>query len=363
MAKQLKSMHICHVNLATHFNGGENQTYELIKHQIGLGYDITVVVKANSKLHKKISTLSCSVIPVRHFVFGHLTKKASSFDVVHIHEGKATYWGLINHYLYKTPYVITRRIDNVISQKWITKHAYSKASATVGLSNTIVNRLLECNPEQNVLKIPSSPVSYPVSDTNVSQIKERFGNKFIIIQAANMLKHKGFDLTIEAAKKLATSHPSIHFCLLGDGKDMPFFQSLAVGLNNVTFVGKQENMGDWFKAANLQVHPSYNEGLGSVILEGMKAGLVVIGSNSGGIPDIIQHKHNGLLSQPGCSQSLCESIAYLHDNPDLVHSMAKASSKTIEKFSLTVASKMYEKLYFQVMEQTDRKALSENSSN
>ncbi len=45
-------------------------------------------------------------------------------------------------------------------------------------------------------------------------------------------------------------------------------------------------MGDWFAAADLQVHPSYTEGLGSVILEGMGSGLPVIGTNAGGIPTL-----------------------------------------------------------------------------
>jgi glycosyltransferase involved in cell wall biosynthesis len=340
-------MKICHVNLATGYSGGENQTLQLILQQLKEGYQLTVVANPKSPFADRVRELDCKLVLTTHFLQGHSQQVTAGCDVIHVHEGRAIYWALIQSKLTRIPYIITRRIDNPLKDKFLANLAYSNASTLVGLSGEIVARIKERHPSQNVVKIPSSPVDYAVNQTEVDNIKARFKNKTIVIQAANLLKHKGHETTLEAAKQIQSSHPSIHIVLLGTGPQEELLKSIkqADHLDNVTFAGKQSNMGDWFKAADFLIHPSYSEGLGSVILEAVKGELPVIGSRAGGIPDIIDDGVSGLLVEPANAQSLATAIERLATDQLLRLKLVDGGLKKIAQFDIAYTSNLYKNIY------------------
>ena len=348
-------MRICHVNLASGFSGGERQTLQLIKQQVREGYDLTVVANPKSPFVEEIKKLPCKLVLTSHFTKQHTKAVTHDCDVVHVHEGRAIYWALIQHLLYKSPYVITRRIDNPLKNKWLSNLAYSKAAALIGLSNEIVKQLKLRHPKSDIHKIPSSPVSYPINKQTVTDIRQQYTNKFLVVHGANMLKHKGFDVTIEAARQLTSINPVVQIVLLGDGPERANLEQQASGLTNVTFAGKQSNMGDWFSAADLLVHPSYSEGLGSVILEAMGAGLPVIGADAGGIPDIIDDGQSGLLIQPGDAKALAEKISSLANNQELRNNLIHGGTEKLRQFDISYTSGLYLDIYRSVKNRNNEK--------
>ena len=346
-------MRICHINLASGYHGGENQTLTLIKHQIKIGYSLTVVANPISPFYQAVKQLNCKLVPAKHFMHSHSKSITKDCDVVHVHEGRAIYWALIQNLLFKIPYIITRRIDNPLKKKFLANLAYSKASALIGLSTVIVERIREAYPQANIHKIPSSPVSYKVNYDNVTALKQRFQDKFLVIHAANMVKHKAFDVSIDAMKMLANNHPNIHLALLGDGKERGNLEKLADNAKNISFEGKQSNMGDWFEVAQLQIHPSHSEGLGSVILEGIKAGLPVIGTNTGGIPDIIEHKKNGLLVKSNDPEKLSKAIIDIKENFELRQQLIINGQEKIKHFDIIITAERYKAIYLDIKHNTN----------
>lgn len=342
-------MKICHVNLASGYHGGENQTLLLIEQQLKLGYQLTVVANPKSPFFQRIKTLPCKLIACTHFLTQHAKSITQDCQVIHVHEGRAIYWAWLQHKLHGKPYIVTRRIDNPMSKKWLSVMAYNAASAVVGLSQEIARQVTLRHSQQYIEVIPSSPVSYPVNDQQVAQIRAKFSNQFIVIHAANMLHHKGFDVTIAAARLLKESAPDIHFALLGDGKQRFALEQQAQGLVNVHFMGKQSNMGDWFSAANVLVHPSYTEGLGSVILEAMGSGLPVVGSRAGGIPDIIEHGVSGLLIEPGCAEELAQAIQKIQRDTSVTAALAAGRLMKLADFDIHYTAQKYESLYLKVI--------------
>ncbi|WP_319535984.1 glycosyltransferase family 4 protein [uncultured Vibrio sp.] len=342
-------MNICHVNLASGYHGGENQTLQLIQQQVKLGYNLTVVANPKSPFADAIRKMNVKLVLATHFTKAHSRSVTQNCSLIHVHEGRAIYWALIQHMLYGKPYIITRRIDNPLKKKWLANLAYSKASAVVGLSTAIVQRVKDAYPTSTTYKIPSSPVVYPVDEQAVQTIRERFADKFLVIHGANMLKHKGFNVTIEAARRLKDIAPSVHICLLGDGPERQTLEAKAEGLTNISFEGKQNNMGDWFSAADLQIHPSYTEGLGSVILEGMGSGLPIIGTNTGGIPDIIDHNSNGLLVEPGNPQELADAIVKISQDEELKQHFITQGQEKLKLFDINYTANQYVDIYEKVL--------------
>lgn len=338
-------MKICHVNLATGFSGGEQQTLLLIEQQRALGYELIVVGARGSPFVQRARALSCDVVETSHFLLGHRYRTTKGVHTIHVHEGRAVYWALLQHLLFGTPFLITRRIDNPLKHKVLLDLAYRRARHVVGLSRAIQNEIQKTHPGRSVATIPSSPRSYPVDAENLERLKARYAGKFVALQAAKFHAHKGHEVSIAAARQLSVSHPDIHFCLLGDGPELEPIKALAAGLGNVSFPGQQGNMGDWFALADILIHPSHSEGLGSVILEANRAGLPVIATRAGGIPDIVTDGTNGLLIPAGDDVALAKAIVTLHDQPELLTNMAKNAVQFVSQFDIEQTAKKYQALY------------------
>ncbi|MPW37518.1 glycosyltransferase family 4 protein [Vibrio sp. B1Z05] len=336
-------MHICHVNLASGFSGGERQTLEMIKQQLKLGVKLSVVANPYSPFFSEVKALGCKVFVAKKFWNAHLQVKSEHFDVIHVHDGKAVHWAYIQNLLSKTPYIITRRIDNPLKSK--SYRQYRKAAALVGLSTAICQQLKEVSAETKIEKIPSSPIDYPSDTRKIQDIKARFGNRALVIQAANMYEHKGFDVSIKAAEIVEKIAPEIQFVFLGDGRMKATLELQASHLSNVCFVGKQSNMGDWFSAADLMIHPAYSEGLGSVILEALHCHLPVIATRAGGIPDIIDDGINGFLVDIGDAKSLAEKVQLVLNENELKQQLIDNIESSLEEFRIENTAQKYMTIY------------------
>jgi glycosyltransferase involved in cell wall biosynthesis len=89
-----------------------------------------------------------------------------------------------------------------------------------------------------------------------------------------------------------------------------------------------------FAQSNLFVLPSYNEGLPMAILEGMSAGMAVVSTPVGGIPEIVREGYNGYLVQPGDIAALAERLELLARDPVLCHLMGKRSREIVEELDV-----------------------------
>src|SRR5690606_23402935 len=143
-----------------------------------------------------------------------------------------------------------------IKSKYLSLKAYTKANALVGLSNKIVSKLKEQFPDKNCVRIPSSPVSYPVNQNKVDQIWSAHAHKTLVLQASYLGKDKGHDVTIVAAKLVAKYNSPVHLLLPGNGSEAEDLTEQDQGLKDVFFMSHPAEMRTWFASANLFIHPS-----------------------------------------------------------------------------------------------------------
>lgn len=338
-------MKVCHVNLARNFGGSERQTLLLITQQLREGYALTVVARHNSPFAQEVAKLPCQLITTRTSLTRQSAKLNKLCEIVHAHEPGAAKWAYMQNLRHACPYVITHRTGKQVQDKYLLLKSYTKAHSLIGLSNTIVNNLKAQFPEQNCVRIPSSPVSYPVNQNKVDQIWSAHAYKTLILQATNLGKEKGYDVTIDAAKILEQANIPVHLLLLGNGSETERLKNQAQGLSNVFFMSHQKDMGTWFASANFLIHPSHQEGLGSVILEAMAAGLPVIASNTGGIPDIIEHEQTGLLIEPSNADELASAIKRLVADQALQKQLQSGAKEKLKEFDISLTNKLYTDVY------------------
>ena len=131
--------------------------------------------------------------------------------------------------------------------------------------------------------------------------KEEISNKtysFIVRSAGRLTAHKGYDMLIESLKNFTTD-----YCLeiAGEGPEYSALDDLInqYGLQNkCKLVGVRNNTINFFAGADLIVIPSRSEGIPNTLFEAWSAKKPVITTNVGGVPEVVDHKKDGIICEP-----------------------------------------------------------------
>ena len=162
---------------------------------------------------------------------------------------------------------------------------------------------------------------------------------------------KGVSLLIEAVAQLAAQRPALNVQLLvvGEGPAGAALRAQAERLHlgdRVVFAGLRRDVERLLPLMDVFVLPSQYEGFGIALIEAMAAGLPVIGTDVGGVPEIITHQQTGLLVPPGDAQALATAIERFLLDGALAQAMAKAGQRDVcSRFSLDRAVSQHETLY------------------
>jgi glycosyltransferase involved in cell wall biosynthesis len=274
--------------------------------------------------------------------------RTGGVDLVHIHEGRSAYAGLLRSAVSGTPYLITRRVDNPIGNHALAHRAYRRASFVVAIAPAVAEALAAFDPAIRTRQISSSSSQLAVCDASVRSIRNRFPDKFIVGHVGALDNHqKGQEYIIDAASLLQESHPDIHFLLVGGGDDESKLRDFVAQrkLTNVTFAGFVDNVGDYLAAFDMFVLPSNFEALGSILLDAMERRLPIVASRVGGIPSLIRDDETGLLIEPRRADLLAASIRRLHAEAELMHRLGEAAQRVACERTPRVMCASYVELY------------------
>jgi glycosyltransferase involved in cell wall biosynthesis len=170
--------------------------------------------------------------------------------------------------------------------------------------------------------------------------RERYGissNDVVITQVCWMVKEKGVDIMLRAAGMILRKHYGVHFLLVGEGPELTKYRELTIELgieSNVTFTGLLNNPTGTgvFEASDVYCQPSvWQEACPLAVLEAMSVKLAVIASDTGGLPEIVQHGKSGILVPVGNSKEICAALEKLLGNADLRRSMGEEGYQLILK--------------------------------
>jgi glycosyltransferase involved in cell wall biosynthesis len=166
---------------------------------------------------------------------------------------------------------------------------------------------------------------------------------FSMITVCRLTKDKNVQCILEAIKILKKEGINSFLTIVGEGSYFDRLKSITRELNiqqNVSFVGRKEDIQNWYIKNDIFVLPSLYEGFGSVYIEAMACGLPCIAiSNSSGkysvaADEIIDHGKCGFLMKNNDPKELSLYIKKLFNSPDLLEMMSKvARQKAISQFS------------------------------
>jgi glycosyltransferase involved in cell wall biosynthesis len=163
----------------------------------------------------------------------------------------------------------------------------------------------------------------------------------VILNVGHIARVKGQELLAAAFAQIAPRYPDWKLWFVGDAPEKDVMQRIDNLArvhrleDRIRFFGRREDAADFMKRAAIYVQPSRSEALGLALQEAMFYGCAVLGTNVGGIPEIIEHKKSGLLVDAGNASQLAEAIETLIKNPELRENYSCAGAASIVQKGMT----------------------------
>ncbi len=155
----------------------------------------------------------------------------------------------------------------------------------------------------------------------------------VIGTVGRLVEIKCQDLLIRAFARVKQCVPDAHLLLVGDGPLMRDLDDLAIGLGlapSVHFVGYQPYTWNYFHVMNYFALTSRSEGMPQAVLEASVAGLPVVASRVGGLPEVIDDGRTGILFAPGDESALVGTLLRLIGDNRLARGLGEAGRCRVE---------------------------------
>lgn len=182
---------------------------------------------------------------------------------------------------------------------------------------------------------------YNSIDTDQFIPKKEKHNSINFLYAGRLIKQKGIDNILQCFTKLLKDYDNIFLYIAGDGTEINTYRK-KYNHKNISFLGMLDykNLVSYYAKTDIFLYPPlWPEGLPTSILEAGLMKCAVIGTNQGGIKEIIQDNKNGLIVE-NTTEALYEGMKKLIDNEKLRLKYAEELEKTIyESFSWNVTAK------------------------
>lgn len=270
----------------------------------------------------------------------------------------------------RIPFVLTLQDgdtpDHIVARKRIQfvspllKKIFRDAFRVQAISRFLADFARDCGHAKDVVIVPNGvniPQYTHVSSEDVARLTkelEKKENETFLITTSRLVEKNGLTDVIAALPLLPNT---VRFILLGEGPLLDALQQQARDLGvreRIVFLGNmsRELLPVYLHASDIFIRPSLSEGLGSSFLEAMAAGLPVIATPVGGIPDFLfdvqEHKERatGVFCKPHNPQSIASAVEYLMQHADMRNHISKNGQALVrEKYDWDdIARKMQDVL-------------------
>ncbi len=222
-------------------------------------------------------------------------------------------------------------------------------------------------PPERILVIPNGLELQPTDDDARAQLRAKEGlpdDALIFVTAGRLERNKAVDDLLRAFARLSTEVPQGCLIVLGLGSELAALTALAERLGvaeRVIFLGQVADVAEVLAGADVFVFASLYEGLPNAVLEAMSAGLPVVTTAVGGIPEVVSDGETGLVVPTRRPEELAERMLRLARDVDLRRRLGRAARERVGEFTMERMVRSYEELYDGLLSgQLDRELTREN---
>jgi len=196
-------------------------------------------------------------------------------------------------------------------------------------------------PERIVVRHNSVTPFVPVSHDRMLRLKEKFAIQdgvIVILTVGRLSREKGHNDLIRALSQIREEKAKcqIRLIIVGDGPERVRIQETAkeCAVNDwVTLAGHQADVAPFYSLADIVVLPSHTEGSPNTLLEAMAAGIPVIATAVGGVPEIVKSDESALLIEKQNPHALAQAIMWLVESEDRRNKLGMAGRSVASGYS------------------------------
>lgn len=307
-------MRILHVETGMHLYGGAQQVAYLLDGLVQRGIENVLVCPPGAAIGQRFRDTSVKVVEVRcggdidlGFI-GRLRRviSAERAQLVHLHSRRgADVLGGIAAWRAGVPAVLSRRVDNP-EAAWWARRKYRRYAGVICISEGIAAVLRSEGVDAQRIRVVRSVVDAGAWTTPASHEEFRAtfalpADRLVAGVVAQLIERKGHRVLFEALARMTPAERPLVICF-GQGPQREALESDVARLAltaDVRFAGFRDDLPRWMGNLDLLVHPAYMEGLGVSLLQAAAAGVPIIASRAGGMPEAVRDGENGLLVAPG----------------------------------------------------------------
>jgi len=265
-------------------------------------------------------------------------------DVIHMHWGRdLSVAALAKWFSKKKPRLVYTRQMQITRNKDDIYHRFLYKQVDVFITITKVLAKLARSFLSEADKHKVVPLYYGVeepdkflSQDEKQQLRKKAGfveSDFIVALFGRIEEYKGQHVVIDAIARLKQQGNAVKCLIVGHAMYKEYFSTIKNRVkengieHDIHFMDFVENPQEWMQACDVVVLATKEETFGLVLAEAMQSGVAVIGTNSGGVPEIIDHDKNGFLFEYGDVINLCKYILELKENESKALQQAKAGQE------------------------------------
>ena len=352
---------------AENFNGASRSLLGLITRLVDKHNISVVIPKSGGMLEKELKAINCRVYVIEYhwwtvqkskmlikwlksllfwkFIYCFKNKKAiykiskiikdDKIDIVHSNSSVINV-GAESAYRCKVPHVWHLRefqqedfnMHNLCRYKYFVRSYKEHANAAIAISKAIKNKFSSMIPSDKIRVIYNGIDLYPHIEK-----KSDSDDKFKVLLTGRISEAKGTDIAVAALKELhLRGYSDIELYLAGSGNIDEVVSDWKEYESNIHLTGQVDDMFALRKEMDVEILCSKAEAFGRVTAEAMSAGIPVIGTNSGGTPELIKDGYNGFLFSTDNYSELANKIELLYKNKDMKLLMGENAYKYANDF-------------------------------
>lgn len=257
----------------------------------------------------------------------------------------------------KCPQLGSNFAKDLSNEIWrIKKEAYKNLDITIVSPSSW---LAKCAKQSTLLGsfpvhvVPNSvPTSIfkPLSSSNLKNSLNINPKNHVILFGADDIynNRKGFNLLIDSINTLKLTSRNITLCLFGKNanKLLHKFEYETVPLDQVE---SEYELASIYSMADITALPSIEDNLPNIILESFACGTPVVGFNTGGIPEAIDHKINGYVANKNDTNDFANGIIWAMSTPNAKHIKLKCREKSLLQYSQNIQARKYTHIYKSIL--------------
>jgi len=365
-------VNILHVSTPTTWRGGEQQAAYLAIALKMSGINQLVLCPAESVLSAKMKEahIPVSTYSSRGLLNLKLARRITTlcgenkFDIIHCHDSHAHSAAVLSAAVFnnKVPMIVSRRVDFPVSGNFLSRWKYNHPAVKKILCVSEMIRTITAPAIKDPSKlmviysgIDLSRYNTPATDRKLITELHLSPSVRLVGNISALADHKDYPTFLNTAADLCKEYNDIHFIIAGKGPEEEKIRAMIRELKlheKVHMLGFRQDVVSVMQSLDVFLMTSATEGLGTIILDAFAAGIPVVATRAGGIPEMVEDGVTGLLAEPGDVTALKNAVLRVLNESASAQRLITNARLRVQDFSYESTAERTLKVYSAVIDPT-----------